>query len=66
MENKKLMRAMSNKMLMGVCSGLAVYTGMDVTVWRIIAVVASFITGGAAFIAYLIMGLIIPKDDAEV
>lgn len=42
MENKKLTRS-NNRMLAGVCAGLADYFGWDVTVVRIIYSLGTFI-----------------------
>lgn len=44
MENKKLTRS-NNRMLAGVCAGLADYFGWDVTVVRIIYSFATVFTG---------------------
>jgi len=56
---KKLYRNPNNKVLAGVCSGLADYINIDVTVVRVIwALIAA---SGAGIIAYLICALIIPE-----
>jgi len=63
MQNKTLYRSKTNKMIMGVCGGLGDYTGIDPTVWRIIAVVLLIVTALLpGFIAYIVMGLIIPEE----
>ena len=57
---KKLYRNPNNKVLAGVCSGLADYINIDVTVVRVIwALIAA---SGAGIIAYLICALIIPEN----
>ncbi|HNV34547.1 MAG TPA: PspC domain-containing protein [Bacillota bacterium] len=60
---KKLTRNMDNKMLAGVCSGLADYMGVDPTVVRVLfALVTVFTAGIGGLIAYLACWLIIPPN----
>jgi phage shock protein PspC (stress-responsive transcriptional regulator) len=61
MEKKKLYRTEgSDKMLFGVCGGLAEYLDVDPTLVRIIWVILVFF-GSTGFWAYLICALIMPK-----
>jgi phage shock protein PspC (stress-responsive transcriptional regulator) len=48
-------------MVGGVCGGLAAYLRVDVTVVRVLVVLLMFITSGAAFLAYIVMWLIVPE-----
>jgi phage shock protein C len=57
---KKLYRSRSQIMLGGVCGGLAEYFDVDVTIVRLLWVVA-FFAGGAGFLAYLVAWVIIPQ-----
>jgi|TARA_R100001244_G_scaffold71741_2_gene58044 phage shock protein C len=58
MKNKlKLDKA--NGKLMGVCSGLANWSGMDANLLRIIFVLATIFGFGSAIIIYLAIGLIV-------
>lgn len=50
---KVLVRSRGNRMLAGVCAGLAGYFGLDVTLVRVIVAVVSVITGGTGALAYL-------------
>ncbi|AVM01247.1 PspC domain-containing protein [Gordonia iterans] len=59
--NKRLTRSSSDKMLGGVCGGLARYFGVDAT-WVRIAFVASILLPGPQVLLYLLLWLIIPKD----
>lgn len=52
MENKKLTRS-NNRMLAGVCAGLADYFGWDVTVVRIIYSFATVFTAFSGIIVYI-------------
>lgn len=62
MSDKKLYRSRSNKMLMGLCGGLADYFKVDVTLVRISFVILEFLTAGLLIIGYIIVGLIVPKE----
>ena len=57
---KRLMRDMSNRLLGGVCSGVAAYLNTDTVLVRVIAIVLLFVTAGVAVPVYLLMWLIIP------
>lgn len=48
-----------NGKLMGVCSGLANWTGMDANLLRVIFVLATIFGFGSAIIIYLALGLIV-------
>ncbi|MGY4688967.1 PspC domain-containing protein [Salibacterium sp. K-3] len=60
---KKLVRSRRNRMLAGVCGGIADYFDVDPTLIRIITVVLFFVT--AVFpipIAYIVLALIMPNE----
>ena len=59
--NKKLYKSRQNRMISGVCGGIAEYFNVDPTLIRLIAVLGAVFTAffGAA-IAYLICAVIIP------
>ncbi len=59
---KTLVRSRKNRMIAGVCAGLADYTGLDVTVVRVIAALIAVVTGGAGVLAYLAAWAIIPEE----
>lgn len=50
---------------LGVCAGIADYTGIDVTVVRIGMVVGTILGSGALIIVYLAAGMIAPKKPME-
>ena len=56
---KKLYRSKSNRMIAGVCAGVAEYLNIDPTVVRVIWVIAAFGTLGVP--AYIACALIIPE-----
>jgi phage shock protein PspC (stress-responsive transcriptional regulator) len=59
--NKKLYRSRSNRVIGGVCGGLAQYLGIDPTVVRLIMALVTFV-GGMSLLVYLIAWLIIPEE----
>ena len=59
MENKKLTRS-SNRMIAGVCAGIAEYFGWDTTLLRIVYVLVTFFTAFAGVIIYIILWIIMP------
>ena len=64
MNNKRLTRSLNDRMLAGICSGLADYMEMDPTVIRLIFVLLFFVTGPGVLLAYLIMAIVIPNEPA--
>jgi len=60
---KKLYRSSTNKVVAGVCGGLAEYFGVDPTLIRV-ALVISVLIGGIGILAYIIAVIIIPTDDS--
>ena len=58
MEPKKLYRSNSNKMICGVCGGVADYINIDPTVVRLLWVLFGF-TGFGVF-AYFVAAIIMP------
>jgi phage shock protein C len=56
-----LYRDKYNGRLMGVCAGIADYTGINAFWIRFAAVASIFITGGPSIIAYLIAGFLLNK-----
>jgi phage shock protein C len=59
MEQKRLYRTNSNKMICGVCGGLAEYINIDPTVVRLLWVVFA-LAGGFGVLAYIIAAIIMP------
>ena len=61
---KKLYRNSNNKLLAGVCSGLAEYLNIDPTIVRVIWALIGL--SGAGIVAYLICALIIPEKPSNI
>ena len=64
MNGKKLYRSDENKMLAGVCGGIAEYFGVDPTLIRLAWVVFSLL-GGSGLLAHILAAIIIPRDDSN-
>lgn len=63
MGNKKLVRSTSDVKIAGVCSGIANYFDIDPTLVRIIYAILSIGTIGTGILIYLLLMLIMPKDN---
>lgn len=61
MEEKRLYKSNKNRMLDGVCGGLAEYFGLDPSLVRLGWVVFCLL-GGSGIIAYVIAMIIIPRN----
>ncbi|MFC2065978.1 PspC domain-containing protein [Chloroflexota bacterium] len=61
---KRLYRSRSDRMIWGVCGGLARYFGMDPTIVRIIFVLMIF-ANGLSILAYLIMAIVVPLESSK-
>lgn len=62
--DKKLYRNTNEKMIAGVCSGLAEYLNIDATIVRLIWALIGL--SGAGIVAYLIAALIIPEKPSNI
>ena len=60
-----LRRSTDDKVLGGVCGGIARYLGVDAVLIRLLAVVLTIVGGGAGLIAYLVAWIVIPKDRTD-
>jgi len=60
MSTKKLTRS-SNRVIAGVCGGLADYFGWDPTLVRIVYILLTVFTAFAGVLAYVIMWIVMPK-----
>jgi phage shock protein PspC (stress-responsive transcriptional regulator) len=61
---RQFRRSRNNKVLGGVCGGVAEYTNMDPTLVRVLTVIISLFTG-VPIIVYLIALFVIPEADAD-
>jgi phage shock protein PspC (stress-responsive transcriptional regulator) len=62
---RPLRRSRSNRVIAGVCAGLAYHFGLDVTLMRVLYVLVSILS--AAFpgiLVYIVLWLVIPEEPA--
>lgn len=57
---ERLHRSKTNRVILGVCGGLAEYFRIDVTLIRIICILVTM--SGVGFFVYLVAALIMPED----
>ncbi len=60
---RRLTRSRDDKVVAGVCGGLARYLNVDPSVVRILTVVASLLTSGAALLVYVVAVVVMPEDE---
>ena len=59
MNGKKLYKSRDNRMISGVCAGIAEYFNMDPTIIRLAWVL--FLLGGSGVLGYIIAAIVIPE-----
>ena len=59
-EYKRFYRSPNDRMIAGVCGGLAMYFSLDPTLVRLGFVGAAFIDPAGAVLAYLVMKIVVP------
>ena len=60
---KQLYRSETNKMIAGVCGGLAEYFNIDPTIVRLLFVLI-LLFGGQSILVYIILWIVIPTESA--
>ena len=58
---KKLYRSVTDKMIAGVCGGLAEYFAVDPVIVRLVFVLAVVFGAGSGILAYIILWIIVPQ-----
>jgi phage shock protein C len=58
---RKLMRSSTDKKISGVCAGVATYLDLDVTLVRVLWVLA-FLCGGTGLLLYVILWIVLPVE----
>jgi len=59
---RRLVRPMRDRKIAGVCAGFANYFGVDVTLIRILWLLA-MLFGGTGIVAYIVAWIAMPKED---
>lgn len=57
----RLKRSRTDKMISGVCGGIAEYLGWDSTIVRILFVILTFLLWGGTILLYFILALVMPE-----
>ena len=63
--DKRLYRSRDDRMISGVCGGLAYYFAIDPTIVRLATVALLFVTSGAVLLVYIVMAIVVPEAPAE-
>lgn len=63
---RMLYRHPTDKVIGGVCGGIAEYFGWDPVLVRVLWVVATFATWGGGFLAYVLLAVFLPTGDNKV
>ncbi len=58
---RKLTKSRDDKVIGGVCGGIAEYTGLDVTLIRLLTVVGVVFGFGSVAVAYIVAWILLPK-----
>jgi phage shock protein C len=58
-EPRKLYRSQSQRMIAGVCGGLAEYFNVDATLMRVLFLLLA-VFGGSGIVIYIVMWIIVP------
>jgi phage shock protein C len=60
MASARLERSNSNRVIAGVCGGIAEYIAVDATVVRVAFVLGAILTGGLLLLAYIVLVILMP------
>lgn len=64
MSAEKLTRSESDKMIAGVCGGLATYIGVDPVIVRLLFLLLAFASGIGLFL-YMVLWFVMPEENLE-
>ena len=64
-ERKRLSQSRNNKMICGVCAGIADYFNLDPSIVRVLWAVLA-LAAGTGVLAYIACAIILPEGDTEV
>ncbi len=61
-QSKRLFRSVDNRMVAGVCAGMADFFGIDPTVVRLLFVFGVIFGYGILLLVYLILFIVVPEE----
>ena len=64
-ERKRLYKSRNNKMICGICAGIADYFNIDPSIVRVLWAVLA-LAAGTGVLAYIACAIILPAGDTEV
>lgn len=65
--SKRLYRSATDKMLAGVCAGIAKYFNIDVTIVRLIWALVSLVSASVpGLLIYIVCAIIIPEEPSSI
>ena len=62
---KKLRRSQNNKVIAGVCSGIAEWLGWKASSVRLLFIVGSLLPVIPGFVVYIILWIVLPTDQRK-
>jgi len=62
---KRLYRSRTDRMIWGVCGGLAKYFNVDPTLVRVVFVLLVLMSSGIGIIAYIILAIVVPLEGSK-
>jgi phage shock protein C len=62
----RLYRSRTDKKILGVCGGIAAHLTVDPVIVRLSFVIGALASFGFAFLLYVVMGIVVPKEPATV
>ena len=63
--NKRLYKSAENRMICGVCGGIAEYFDVDPTLIRLAVAALTLFSVGTMIIAYIVAAIIIPEPNKQ-
>lgn len=64
--NPRFVRSRSNRMIAGVCAGLAAYLGVDPLWIRLFFILLTILTNGAGILVYIVLAILMPEEEVTV
>ena len=59
---QRLYRSRTDRMVAGVCGGMAKYFNLDPALIRLVWVLAGVFSGGTALLAYIVLAIVLPEE----
>ena len=63
---KRLYKSKTNKVISGVCGGIAEYFNVDPTLVRVIWALATFFTAFSGLLVYIVCAIVMPEGPSSI